>query len=360
MRISNRCLWLTCIALACLPACRLVAEESAALKQRIKELEKEKTALVQKLEQVEAAAPDATSHPELRVEPVAIFLDRLSLRESVFDEKLFSEPARITYVRPGSGRETYSVDAGVALDLTPTRTGIWQLDLRLGLEYHRNSAAASLTNVWTTGVLFDFVIGNPATSSNSLLVNGDVRYKEDIQANLRSVVTSFEFLPVVAALRINTLNEIPRHQVASVDGKNQIPERRGILAWSWQPFFGLVGEWADDTTNTMADGHRLVGRYGAELQVFPFFRWVRERVELTARCTAWSTLDSSGVFAGDDFSVYYQAGLKYWFDAPAPDAGPDTPKKMRIGVGVNYENGDNPELSLRHIDQLTLSLTAKF
>ena len=348
-------------ALAFLPVCGIGAEDSAALKQKIKELEAEKNALLKKLDQADQVAPAATSQSALRVEPVATFLDRLRLRESVFDEKRIGEPAHITYVRQGSGAEAYSVEAGVALDLITYSPGNWQLDWRVGLEYHRNSAAASLKNVWMTGVLFDLAIGNPATSPNTLLINGDVRYKNDVQANLRSVVTSFEFLPVIAALRIDTLNEIPaRRQVVSVEGKNAVAEQRGILAWRWQPFFGLVGEWAQDTSDTVDDGHRVVGRYGAELQVFPLFRWVRDRVELSARCTAWSTIDSSGVFTGDNFSVYYQAGLKYWFDARAPEVGSETRKKMRVGLGANYENGDNPELSLRRIDQLTLSLTAIF
>jgi len=358
MKTPRKYFGLIIAAIACVPCCALAADGSAALRERINQLELEKQELVQKLERVER---DQSRSKEQRLEPVATVLDRVMLRESVFDEKTITEPARITYVRPGSGDDTYTIDAGVAFNLITYNPGNWQLDWRLGAEYHRDSAAASLKDVWTTGVLFDLAIGNPATSPNTLLIDGDIRYKDDTVADLRSVVVSLELLPIIAALKIDTLNEIPmRRSPVGADGKSSAEEQRGILAWRWQPFVGLLDESSVDTAANVEQGHRIVARYGAEVQVFPLFRWVRDRVELTARYTAWSTLDSTGVYAGDDFSAYYTAGLKYWFDTPTPAGGSETRKKMRIGLGLLYENGDNPELSLRDIDQLTLSLTAIF
>jgi hypothetical protein len=37
-----------------------------------------------------------------------------------------------------------------------------------------------------------------------------------------------------------------------------------------------------------------------------------------------------------------------------------TPKVFEVGLGVGYENGDNPEENISNIDLLTLSLQAKF
>jgi hypothetical protein len=357
MKTHNR-LVLIIVALAFAPCCVFAADGTAALRRQINQLELEKQELLEKLERAEK---DQIQSKEQRLEPVATVLDRVMLRESVFDAKSIAEPARITYVRPGSGDDTYAIDAGVAFNLITYSPGNWQLDWRLGAEYHRDSAAASLKDVWTTGVLFDLAIGNPATSANTFLINGDIRYKDDTVADLRSAVVSLELLPIIAALKIDTLNEVPmRQSPVGADGKSSPSEQRGILAWRWQPFVGLLEESSLDTAANVEKGHQIVGRYGAEVQIFPLFRWVRDRVELTARYTAWSTLDSTGVYDGDDFSAFYQVGLKYWFDTPTPVGGSETRKKMRIGLGLLYENGDNPELSLRDTDQLTFSLTAIF
>jgi len=72
------------------------------------------------------------------------------------------------------------------------------------------------------------------------------------------------------------------------------------------------------------------------------------------------------------YSGYFDCNLTYWFKAnltaqPSATASPspngsdkNAPRAVNMGIGIDYENGDNPELSIKDANILTIAFQAKF
>ena len=348
------------LSLSSLP---LRAEETIAdLRARVRELEQENARLRRQSAPPaparaakETVATDATAETTV-TEPAGrgrSWLGRLMLRRSVFDEKTIAEPAQFTYVRPASADEAWSLDAGVGLALFPIQNQ-WSLtEIFLGAEYHRNTAPSTLTEQFQTGLIaktFLFEPGDPF----GLNIDTRAGYKTDNVADLQAINTAIDVFPRFPWLATDNLLPL------------------GPAKWRWQPFAGIYYDEVTDTAANLSKGHRVVGRYGAQLQVYPLFNVPRligegkieTSVEMAATYTAWSTLSSSGLYAGDDSSRFFTARITYQFNAPDevqlfhPLA--DQSDKLTTGISLIYENGEDPQLGLRDVDQLTLSLTARF
>jgi len=270
------------------------------------------------------------------------FLDKMFLRKSVFDQDLLAPgqitgPAQITYVHPGHGNDTYAVDAGLAFTFITPQPGLWQIDWALGADYHRNSDISAKKDLFQTGVIADAIFGNPA-EGDFVRMKGNLSYKDNAVMDLRSVSGGIDVLPVVAGLWIDNYH------------------RLGPAHWRWQPFAGFRYESTTDTAVTAKNGHRLLALYGVETQIFPLFDYVKRTVEVKTTYTMWSDVSSSGVYSGKSWNGFLDADLTYWFNG-----GLSVHKqKIDLGVGITYQNGDNPELSLTHVDLLTVALKAKF
>jgi hypothetical protein len=328
------------------PTAAQLEEENLDLRQKVRALERQLAAI--QADQPKAAGGKATIEPAPALEETPVrgtdrVIDNIILRRSVFDEKFIERPAEMTYVRPGSGPASYSIDAGVAVKLLPlfSRTTMTSWDIRLGAEYHRDSKITSPKEVFQTGINFVAVAGK-ATSPLGALLNGDLSYKTDNVADARSIAGSLDVLPRVDLLRTDDFIDI------------------GPTRIRWQPFVGLLYESAYDTAANVDEGHRLVGRYGAELVFYPAWKAVEAKLEVRARYTAWTALDATGLYEGDDWSSFIETGITYWFNRRISVPGVRTADEMEVGLGLTYENGDNPELSIKDIDQLTLSLQARF
>lgn len=270
------------------------------------------------------------------------FFNKVFLRKSVFDQDVLvpgqvSGPAQLTYAHPRNGADTYALDAGLAYTFTTPEPGLWQIDWGIGADYHRNSDASAKKNLFQAGFIADAIFGNP-TVSDFARAKANVSYKDDDIKNVRSVIGGIDVLPVIAALRIDNYH------------------RLGPAHWRWQPFLGLRYESVTDSGASGKSGDRLLGRYGVEAQIFPFFDYVKRSIEVKATYTIWSDLSSSGVYEGTGENGFLDADLTYWFNG-----GLSVHKeKVDLGVGISYQNGDNPDLNLTHIDLLTVSLKAKF
>jgi hypothetical protein len=274
--------------------------------------------------------------------PPLTFLDKVFLRKSVFDQDVLapgqiSGPAQITYAHPRNGADTYAIDAGLAATFITPQPGLWQIDWGIGADYHRNSETSAKKNLFQTGLIADAIFGNPALS-DFVRAKANLSYKDDDIKDVRSIVGGIDVLPVIAGLWIDNYH------------------RLGPAHWRWQPFLGLRYESVTDSGAAGKDGDRLLGRYGVEAQIFPFFDYVKRSVEVKATYTMWSDLSSSGVYSGNGWNGFLDADLTYWFNGGLSV----NKEKVDLGVGVSYQNGDNPELNLAHIDLLTVSLKAKF
>jgi hypothetical protein len=286
--------------------------------------------------------PPPIESPAPKPSSVQSFLDTLFLRKSVFAEDLLapgaiSDPAQFNYVHSGHGKDSYSIDSGLAATFTTAKSGNWQRDWGVGADYHRNTTAASATNLFQTGLIADTVFGN-ATVSDTVRMKASVSFKDDNVKDVRSVAAGWDILPVIAFLKIDNYHVL------------------GPAHWRWQPFAGFRYESAVDEGKGIQSGHRLAARYGAEVQLFPLFDYYKRSVEITAKYTMWSDLGSTGPYQGKDWNGYLDVEANYWFHGGATaHTG-----KMDVGIGLSYQNGDSPELNIANADLLTIALKAKF
>lgn len=353
------------------------ADDPASLQQQLREKDQEIANLRNKL----AIAEDrpSTKQTDAKQAPAKVatesslegsrrraWLGQLMLRKSIFDEKTIAEPAQFTYVRPASAPEVWSTDVGLGLRLFPLQNA-WSLtEFLLGAEYHRNTAESEMEEQFQAGLIAKTFLGEPGDWFG---MNLDTRasYKVDNVADTRAISGALDTYPRWPWLW--TTNLI----------------KAGPARWSWQPFAGVFYDQTTDTAANLSNGHRLVGRYGAQLLVYPFFdlksplthELIGTSFELATTYTSWHTLDSTGLFDGTGSSRFFTARLSYFFkEAKAVDA--TTARKqvfhlpgeregvierstdLEIGLSLIYENGEDPQLGLRDIDQLTISLSARF
>ncbi|MEY2488365.1 MAG: hypothetical protein QOC70_307 [Verrucomicrobiota bacterium] len=327
----------------------------------LEQLRRENQQLKQQLAEVRAklpvAAPTAAPSPARQTEKetktpevakttdqplLSSWVKRLYLRKSVFDEttiKAVTQPAMISYVHPGNGSDSYAIDAGVAADLWPVGGEKWQADVGLGVEYHRNTKVSSRKDLFQTGLVYQAILGNTSLDPITSILKGGISFKNDNVKDLQAVETSLNVLPIITFLYTDDYHAIT-----------------DSVCVRWQPFAGISYEGATDTAANVSKGHRLLARYGVQGGL-----WFKDKIELTTRYTARSVFDSSGVYASqNDWNGYFDASLTYWFKAANPLASGGTSKTVDFGIGLSYENGDNPELSVINADLLTLSFQAKF
>jgi hypothetical protein len=282
------------------------------------------------------------------------------LRGSVFDEKTIAEPAQFTYVRPASADENWSVDVGLGLQLFGMGNA-WSLtEVFLGAEYHRDTAASSLAEQFLAGFIAKSFVGEPG---DALGFNLDTRamFKTDNVADIQAISGAVDIYPRFPFLLVDNLYEF------------------GPMRARWQPFAGLFYDEITDTLANSVKGHRLVGRYGAQLLIYPLWDVpsllgngkMETSLELAATYTGWSTLDADGLFDADRSSRFFTARLTYNFKAPKAEkpvfrstrekrALVEQSQDLELGLSLIYENGEDPQLGLSDIDQLTLSLSARF
>jgi hypothetical protein len=287
--------------------------------------------------------------------PIVTFLDKVFLRKSVFSEDTLtpssiSGPAQFTFEHPGHGNNSYSIDSGVAVTFITAAIGEAQIDWGIGLDYHRNNSTSSPKDLLQTGVVADSIFGNPATSDFFARLKANLSYKDNEVKDLRAIAGGLDILPVAKLLWIDNYH------------------RLGPAHWRWQPFAGLRWESSTDVANGAANGHQVLARYGIETQIFPLFdcrEWfgttgsqnkIKRSLEATLTLTAWSDIDSSGVYSSKAWRGYLDANLTYWFGGGLSVAK----QKASLGFGLGYQNGDNPDLNRTDVDLLALSLKAKF
>jgi len=353
------------------PTVQAAEESVAALRKRIRDLEAEVASLRGNARTTtdptegKGTAPVSPAHEHegeaIGGNPTArALLGRLMLRQSVFDEKTIAEPAQFTYVRPASADEQWSVDIGLGLQLFGLHNA-WSLtEIFLGAEYHRDTAASSLAEQFLTGFIAKSFVGEPGDAFG---FNLDTRamFKTDNVADIQAISGAMDLYPRFPWLLVDNLYGI------------------GPMRARWQPFAGLFYDEITDTGANSVKGHRLVGRYGAQLLIYPLWGVpsllgedkIETSLELAATYTGWSTLNSNGLFDADRSSRFFTARLTYNFKAPKAEkpvfrstlekrALVEQSEDLEIGLSLIYENGEDPQLGLSDIDQLTLSLSSRF
>ena len=328
-------------------------EEVAATKQQLEALRNRnhKTVIASEKASAETTQDTSAESPNL----LSSFVKQVSLRNSVFDKDAFAKPAAISYTRPGNGPASYAVDAALKVEMQPLYFPWGEtLSSSLGLDYHHNTNPADFKDRVQVGGQFEDTIGFAASSGILLDTTGDVSYKVDNAKNLDSLVGSIKIQPVLYFERMG----FPALTLLNTDNYHRL----GIARWRWEPFLGMQYEDTVQTSAGIQSGHHAIVNYGAELEIYPFFKTkLGKKVEFIAAYKGNTPVDATGVFAGEQTTSYFEMELTYLFTAPNPvKIGAETPQTIDMGITLKYQNGDNLETGDMNLDVFTIALTGRF
>jgi len=99
-----------------------------------------------------------------------------------------------------------------------------------------------------------------------------------------------------------------------------------------------------------ADGDEVRGTVLARVRLFPWSKPLDDRLTITGSIQYWRDLSGSGTF--DDGSDEVHASilrLDYALDA-----------EKRLGIGLEYFEGQDPDAGIKDTEYLQVSLTVKF
>jgi hypothetical protein len=346
-----------------------VAAQEDTLLQKLETLNREVVAVQRQLKAIRDSDPER--HKEDNEKIIALqtaqstesnassnafgaVIKKVKLQQSVFDKDAFAKPASISYTHSGGGSSSYALDVGLGLEMQP-RFFPWgeTLSSSFGVDYHRNSTVGALKNLFQAGAQFEDTLGFAASSGVSLDTTGDVAYKVNRVNHVDSVEGSFKIHPVI------TFEKMGLAGLSFLNTDNF--HRTGCARWRWEPFFGAQYENAVQTGSATASGRHVLLGYGAELLLYPFYRSIGKKVEVTASYKGWQPFSQTGVYRAEKNSSFFEGGITYLFVESNPiKVGAETSETLDMGLTLKYQNGDNLETGDKHLDLFTVALTSRF
>jgi hypothetical protein len=277
----------------------------------------------------QAAAPPSTD------DPLSDFLGKLEtrvkVRQSVADSSLIEKPAKFQWVRSDDGNEdTSSIDVGLTF-LNVPETAYFRI--APFAEYHRQTLTTKRQDNFQAGVAFDNAMGDVSlglAALNQLALS----YKEDRWS------TGEAFLARLTTIPVNP------HTVPGWGSEGLA----GSTVYVWLPTLGIQYESAENVRKSQKGGQTYRAYGSVELAFYPNGKILKNRFEVVVRASAWRNFSASRAFAllYERDQTLFAASLSYYLD----------PKK-RVGLGVDYVNGQNPEQGLQKQKSTTLSLKLK-
>ncbi len=261
-------------------------------------------------------------------EEKASLLDRfegwgLRLRRNVRGSKGLTDAAIVQFTH-GSGADDDStvLQAGLAWDAwSSTR---W-LVTPFG-EVSRNTNIKNEVESYQVGASVTSVAGDP--QSFVLHTQTDLAYKKVPTSDTEGSQVSIGLTPVWSRLGLNSSFPV------------------GPMRVSWDLMPGLVWE----NNHLGNDGDEVRGTILARFRVFPFADALENRLSITGSIQYWRDLSSSGAFDGGADEVHASiVRLNYALDS-----------KDRIGIGLEYFEGQDPDSGTKDTEYLQVAFTVKF
>lgn len=279
--------------------------------------------------------------PELAAADAPSLWSRITLQQTL-DKKAVPEPAALAFLFPAGGEKSYSIQAGLRLDLAPTAIEDY-LELGPFLEYSRNTDLKNEQNSLRAGVSADWTTTDLANHPWTGIVTGKVNYarqpKKDSDSFQASAMLTF----------------LPRGMVDHA-GPYWIPNTRllmGPVYFTMGPYFGVEYERVFKAKETTAEGSvvRLAGRLQVALQGRP--ESGLDRFEALTEFEYRRDIHDSTSNVERDHGLF-RTGLTYYFLKPASDDD-----KKNVGLSIQYSNGSDPAKGLERQEFTQLSLRVR-
>lgn len=281
-----------------------------------------------------AASSTASAAVATSDDPLGDFLTGVEryvkIRQSVADQSLIEKPAKFQWVRADDGnQDSSSIDVGVTFKVPDTAH--WRL--LPFVEYHRQTLTSKRQNNFQAGLGVDNVLGD-VSKGLATLNQFAVSYKDDRYATGEAVLAKATTIPVNPGLEIGWGSEVPV----------------GSTLLGWVPTLGLQYESAENVRKSRRSGHTSRVHANLDVAFYPNGKALKRRCEIVLRHAVWRNFSASPAFAAlyGRSQTLFTASLSYYLD----------PKK-RIGIGVDYVSGENPEQGLQKQKATTLALKLK-
>lgn len=250
----------------------------------------------------------------------------ISIRRNVRGSKGLTDPAVVQYTH-GSGTEADSTLLQAGLAWTPSLGD--ELDTRMSLtpfgEVVRNTDIAKEVESYQLGVSVSHVAGDPL----SFMVHTqlDAAWKKVPTSDTEGSQLSIGFTPVAKDVYLNSASE------------------PGFVRFSWDVMPGLVWENNQET----GGGDQVRGTALARVRLYPLSEMLGQRLAISASVQYWVDLSSSGTFDGGPDEVHASTvRLDYILDT-----------KERVGIGLDYFNGEDPDAGIKDTEYLQIAFTVK-
>lgn len=231
--------------------------------------------------------------------------------------------ASINFTSPGEGKDSYAVDIGVAYHLTETER--WYVVPTI--EYHNNTALKEEQDVILGGIKGSYLVGDVVTTdavtgqlSSSLAVwtDAELIHKWDEVKDDQSWMPEITFTPLYSAWGLGSSKPVWSDQM-----RMQL---------------NLSGGLVYEESASGKDGDALRAKVEAGVTLVP---QGYINLKFTLSNTYWNELTVSGKFddGKDDFNLLKIAATYYIIN--------DKDKNDRLGVRLTYQDGADPDKSLK-------------
>ena len=275
-----------------------------------------------------AQETQAPAAPAAEPQEKASLLDRfegwgLRLRRNVRGSKGLTDPAIVQFTH-GSGADDDStvLQAGLAWDAwSNTR---W-LVTPFG-EVSRNTDIKNQVESYQVGASVTNVAGDP--QSFVLHTQADLAYKKVPTSDTEGSQVSIGLTPVWSRLGLNSSFPV------------------GPMRVSWDLMPGVAWE----NNHLGNDGDEVRGTVLGRVRVFPFAEALDQRLSITGSIQYWRDFSSSGAFDGGADEVHASIlRLNYALDS-----------KERVGIGLEYFEGQDPDSGTKDTEYLQVAFTVQF
>jgi|GEM_PF-1006170 hypothetical protein len=257
-----------------------------------------------------------------------------SLRQSVLDKNFIEMPAMFQFVHPSANNKSnsYSIDAGLTWKLVDNST--WMVGPTV--EYHRHTETSTPQNNIQVGLTGINILGE-FTNGFAMYTQATIKYKSDRIVTGDGLLAKIDFSPLRKALGLGS--------DIRLFGLKQ-------LTYRWKPTLGFQYETASNVLATGQSGKvaRFFASIGLGIYPFPESHLLHHNLEFSVIDSYWLNIDRTGGF--NEYNKYhnlFQVSLTYYFD-----------NSHHFGLGIDYFNGENPELGLLKQTDTMIALKTKF
>lgn len=259
---------------------------------------------------------------------------QVSLRQSTIDKNAIEKPASLQYVdaRDG-GKNSYAIDVGLTASLIPNTSdhaAHWYAGPTV--EYHKQTQTSKEQENFQAGLTVINIAGDVAASGWAHFTQASAKYKHDKKTIGTGFLSKLDYTPLC-----------PRLLLGQAKGPDW-------LHFTWQPTVGVQVENGNNILKSTRSGTDFRAKTVLEVGIYPFAKALRHHLEVASGFTYWRTMTDSGEFefVRNDRTLF-KAGVTYYLD-----------EKRRVGIGLDYTNGQDVEQGLLRQENLIASLKARF